>query len=113
MKFSTNKAKVTSVIFVLVLTFSAILAAFPTAVAHDPPWTVHTWCFVDVTNSVIGVNQYDVIVFWSNALPPTAQGAYGDLWTFYVDITKPDGSKETRGAVHVRSGGRRVYYIHA
>jgi len=97
MKFSTNKAEVTAVIFVLVLTFSAILTALPTVVAHDPPLTVPTWAYISVTNNPIGVGQQVVIVFWPNMIPPTAQGAYGDRWTWNIEITKPDGSKETLG----------------
>jgi len=97
MKFSRNKTMVTTLALVLVLTISAILTAFPTVVAHDPPRTVPTWCYAAVTNSIIGVKQQVVIVYWVNAIPPTAQGAYGDRWTFWIDVTKPDGSKETLG----------------
>jgi len=97
MKFSRNKTMVTTLALVLVLTISAILTAFPTVVAHDPPRTVPTWCYAAVTNSIIGVKQQVVIVYWVNAIPPTAQGAYGDRWTFWIDVTKPDGSKKTLG----------------
>jgi len=97
MKFSRNKAKVTAVIFVLVLTISAILTAFPTVVAHDPPLTVPTWAYISVTNNPIGVGQKVVIVFWPNEIPATSQGAYGDRWTWNIEVTKPDGSEETLG----------------
>jgi outer membrane protein assembly factor BamB len=97
MKFSTNKVEVTAVIFVLVLTFSALLAAFPTVVAHDPPLTVPTWAYISATNNPIGVGQQVVIVFWPNKIPPTASGAYGDRWTWNIEVTKPDGTKETLG----------------
>jgi len=97
MKFSRNKAKVTAVIFVLVLTFSALLVALPTVVAHDPPWAVPTWCYISLTNPVIGIGQPTYVFFWLDSLPPTAQGAYGDRWTFTVEVTKPDGTKQTLG----------------
>jgi len=97
MKFSTNKAKVTAISFVLVLTFSALLAAFPTVAAHDPPLTVPTWAYISATNNPIGVGQQMVIVFWPNKIPPTASGAYGDRWTWNIEVTKPDGTKETLG----------------
>jgi len=97
MKFSTNKAKVTAISFVLVLTISAILTAFPTVVAHDPPWEVPTWCYITATNNPIGVGQTTYVFFWLNTFPRTAIGAYGDRWTFTVEVTKPDGSKETMG----------------
>jgi hypothetical protein len=84
-----------SIFLLLTITFS--LAALPVANAHDPPWTVPTWSYVAVTNDVIGVNQPFTIVYWPNAYPPTAQGAYGDRWTWTIEITKPDDSKETLG----------------
>ncbi|MCW4018408.1 MAG: PQQ-binding-like beta-propeller repeat protein [Candidatus Bathyarchaeota archaeon] len=67
------------------------------ASAHTPAWTNPSWCFVSLSNNPIGVNQQEIIVFWLQDPPPTASGAYGDRWTFYVDITKPDGSLETLG----------------
>jgi hypothetical protein len=96
MQFSRNKTTATTIALFLVLTIAASLA-LPMANAHTPAWTVPTWNYVAVTNSVIGVNQELTIVFWLNAYPPTANGAYGDRWTFTVEVTKPDGSKDTLG----------------
>jgi outer membrane protein assembly factor BamB len=97
MEILKNRSKISAITFVLVLTISAMLVAFPAVGAHDPAWTVPTWTFVALTNDIVGVNQQAVIVFWSNLCPPTATGAYGDRWTHTVEITKPDGSKETLG----------------
>jgi len=111
MKFSRNKAKVTTISFVLVLTFSAILVAFPSVGAHDPPLTVPTWAYISASNNPIGVNQQTVIVFWPNEIPPTSQGAYGDRWTWNVEVTKPDGTKETLGPFTSDPvGGGYTYY---
>jgi hypothetical protein len=97
MQTTKNKTKANAIAIFLVLTIAVTLVALPIANAHDPPWTVPTWSYVAVTNSVIGVNQPITIVFWDNAVPPTAQGAYGDRWTWTIEITKPDGSNETLG----------------
>ena len=97
MKILQKKSKIATIALILVLTFSAIIIALPIVSAHDPPWTVPTWCYASVTNSIIGVNQQVVIVYWVNAIPPTAQGAYGDRWTFRAEVTKPDGSKQNLG----------------
>jgi outer membrane protein assembly factor BamB len=97
MQIQKNKSKTITIALILVLTFSALLVALPLVGAHDPPLTIPTWTFISVSYDPIGVGQQDVIVFWSNQLPPTGQGAYGDRWTFTIDITKPDGSKETLG----------------
>ena len=97
MKNQKNKTKISTFVLILVLTISATLVALPMVSARDPPWIISTWAFVAVTPDTIGVGQEVLIVFWINAVPPTAQGAYGDMWIFYVDITSPDGSEETRG----------------
>jgi hypothetical protein len=97
MEKNRNRTNITSIALILTLTFSAIIVALPIASAHDPGWEVPTWTYVAVRNDPIGVNQEQLIVFWSNTVPPTAEGAYGDRWTFTVEVTKPDGSKETLG----------------
>jgi outer membrane protein assembly factor BamB len=53
-----------------------------------------------------------IIAIWLNALPPTAVGGYGDRWTFYVDVTLPDGSKETLGPLKSDPvGGTYTTYV--
>jgi len=53
------------------------------------------YCYTVTAPNTIGVNQQVKIVFWSNELPPTAVGAFGDRWTFTVDVTGPEGTHET------------------
>jgi outer membrane protein assembly factor BamB len=96
MKIAKNK-KATLIALFLMLTIAITLVALPMANAHYPAWTVRTWCYVNIAYNPIGVNQDELIVFWINTVPPTSVGAYGDRWTFYVDVTKPDGSNETLG----------------
>ncbi len=96
-KFPINKLKSASITLILMLIISAtLITALPIVSAHDPPLDIPTYCYAYVTNDIIGVNQPTVIVFWVNAVPPTAVGAYGDRWTFYIDITTPSG-EETLG----------------
>ena len=92
-----NKTTATAIALILILTISFTLVALPVTNAHTPAWTVHTFSYVAVTNSIIGVNQPFTIVYWPAAYPPTAFGAYGDRWTWTLEITKPDASKETLG----------------
>jgi hypothetical protein len=84
-------------IFLAMLTLSSLLVALPTVNAHKPAWTVPTWCYIGVAPDIVGIGQQVLVVFWVNAIPPTANGQYGDRWLFYVDIVKPDGNKETLG----------------
>ncbi len=96
MKLTGNKTTATAIAMLLVLTMTVTLA-LPAVNAHTPPWDVPTYTFISATNNVIGVNQPFTIVFWTASYPPTANGAYGDRWTFNVEVTKPDNSKETLG----------------
>ena len=96
MKLQRNKT-FSTIALILMLTVSAIMVSMPAVNAHSPPWTVPTICYAAVSNSIIGVNQPEAIVFWTNAIPPTSIGDFGDRWTFTVEVTKPDGSKDTLG----------------
>ena len=82
----------------LVVTISSTVIILPTVNAHDPPWLDRpTYCYVSPAPAVVGVNQEEIIVFWLNFIPPTAYGNLGDRWYFFIDITTPEGSKETLG----------------
>jgi outer membrane protein assembly factor BamB len=80
----------------LVLTIALTLVALPLANAHTPAWTIPTYAYVACSPNTVGVGQYTLIVMWLDKYPATAGGLGGDRWRgFKLDITKPDGSKET------------------
>ncbi|MCW4019416.1 MAG: PQQ-binding-like beta-propeller repeat protein [Candidatus Bathyarchaeota archaeon] len=82
---------------ILLLSFSMFAVGVPVASAHDPPWEIPTWTYIAAYPDPIGIGQDIFIVFWRDYLPRTAEGAYGDRFTFTVEVTKPDGDKETIG----------------
>ena len=82
---------------VVILMFSAFAWAVPIAFAHAPAWVIPTYCFVSVRSFVIGVGQPQYFVTWIQDPPPTADGNFGDRWTFMFEVTKPDGTKQTLG----------------
>ncbi len=92
------KPKLTTLLtFLLIL---STLSAIPSATAaHTPEWTFDTWTYAVVSPDIVGVGQTTWVVFWLNYVPPTAVGAYGDRWPFTVDVTKPDGTKQTIGPI--------------
>ncbi|MCW4018948.1 MAG: hypothetical protein NWF00_09775 [Candidatus Bathyarchaeota archaeon] len=95
---SKTQTLLTTITLLLVVTVGFSLVALPPAAAHDPPWEVPTWAFIYATPNPLGVNQETLFVYWLDSIPPTALGAYGDRWQgFTLDITKPDGSKDTLG----------------
>jgi len=97
MTISRNKTTAIAIALFLVLTVAVTMVALPTVNAHTPAWTIPTWSYISLVNDVIGVNQETVVVYWTNAIPPTANGGYGDAWTFTIDVTTPDGSTDTLG----------------
>ncbi len=87
-----------TIALVLILTFSALMAAMPAAKAHTPPWTIPTYAFLNVAPNPVGVGQAAFVNFWIDKVAPTANSQYGDRWqNFKVTVTKPDGTTATLG----------------
>ncbi len=93
-KFSREKLVIATTLL-LILSMTATLIFVPSANAHDPAWQIKTYCYVSSSPETIGVGQQALIVVWCNLIPPTASGAYGDRYTFTLNIMKPDGNNET------------------
>lgn len=94
---SKNKSAFAIALF-LMATISVAFVALPAANAHDPPWNITAvYCYTVVSPNIVGVGQEVQVVFWSNQIPPTAVGAYGDRWSFTVDVTGPDGTHQSLG----------------
>jgi surface polysaccharide O-acyltransferase-like enzyme len=69
MKLSTKKAKATAISFVTLLTISAMIVAFsPTANAAVTTYYSYVYC--SVGNSVIGINQPQLLIWWTADMPP-------------------------------------------
>jgi hypothetical protein len=94
-----NKQTIRSIVMILLLTlstFAALMLSIPTASGHTPAWNIPTYAYVSASPNTVGVGQSSLIVMWLDKYPPTSGGGGGDLWRgFKIDITKPDGTKET------------------
>ena len=86
-----------TMLLTLTITATSILTALPSTAAHSPAWNIPTYLYITTAPNPIGVGQQITIVFWVNWLPPTAAGSAGDRWYYFLDITKPDNSKQTVG----------------
>jgi len=72
--------------------------------AHSPAWTIPTNSYITATPSPVGVGQSVTLVCWVDQNPPTAGGTQGPRWGgCKIDVTKPDGAKETIGPFILRS----------
>ena len=94
------KSKITiAITMLLVLSITGTMLTLPSAQAHDPAWVriSHIWGYP--SPELIGVGQTGLYVIWSNWIPPTASGEYGDRWVYSVNIVKPDGTNDTRTGI--------------
>jgi outer membrane protein assembly factor BamB len=82
----------------VILIFALMLPNIFTVVAHTPSWSVPTYAYLSVAPNPVGVNQQVAIMMWIDKTAPTAAGIGGDRWQGYrIEITAPDGTKETKG----------------
>jgi hypothetical protein len=96
MKISSN-----SKIYISMLLFATIalpMLSIPAANAHSPAWTIPTHAYVIAAPDTVGRGDTTAFVMWLDWVPPTAGGLGGDRWQgFKLDVTKPDGTKQTLG----------------
>jgi outer membrane protein assembly factor BamB len=93
-----NQKNIAIPVFLILLLSTSAFMTMPTTNAHDPAWEVPTHAYIVVSPNPIGVGQEAFVVFWLDWIPIGAAGIGGDRWTnLKVEITKPDGNKETLG----------------
>ncbi len=113
MQIVKNKTITNSIALFLMLTIVATstLFALPLVNARSPPWIYSTYSYVAPAPPLVGLSQQVLIIYWLNAVPPTAAGAIGDRWTVYIDIIKPDATNDTFGPLTSDSvGGGYISY---
>ena len=98
MKNSTLNAKESAVAAGIILTLLMLTASMYVATAQ-PIIELTTYLFLSVAPSPVGVGQSVSIAVQMDKTSPTAAGVVtGEFFSgFTVEITKPDGSKETQG----------------
>ncbi len=94
-----NKNKTAkAVALTLMLTIAVTLVALPLANAHDPPQTIPTYAYINVSPNPVGVGQQVAITGWIDKVPPGASGPWGTRWyNMKVTVTRPDGTTEELG----------------
>lgn len=96
---SLSKSKTASAITIfLLLALTTTFFTLPIASAHDPPWRIKTYCFVNASPNPVGVGQQIAVTGWIDKVPPTAEGYWGSMWhDMTITVTDPDGHTETLG----------------
>jgi hypothetical protein len=61
-KLSSRKGAAAATLFLLI-TLSTTMFAMPTVSAHDPPWNVPTYAFLNVEPNPVGIYQTVYVTF--------------------------------------------------
>ena len=86
------------IVTILTISIGASTILIQSAAAHNPPWNIPTYAYINVAPNPAGLGQTVNIGMWINNPPPDASRTYGDRWqNFKVTVTKPDGTTETLG----------------
>ncbi len=95
-----------SVAFVLLLTTPLLMTTMLSVEAVDYNASYPTTAFCVVSPNPIGVNNPVSVIFWLGTAPPqnSNQAVYTG-WKITIEITKPDGSTETKGPYTTDSVG--------
>lgn len=92
-------SKKISILFVIVITFSIVMAifAFPNTSAHTPPWTFQSYAYIVAAPSPVGVGQTAAVTMWIDAPLPGAT-VTNDIrrHDYTLTITDPDEKVETQ-----------------
>jgi PQQ-like domain len=97
-KKMTNSKKIATITIAIFLVLSMAIPLTTIVSAHNPPITIPNYVYLNAYPSPVGQGQPISLLAWTNILPPTAVGQYGDRWTgLTVTVMKPDGSNDTLG----------------
>ena len=101
------------IVTILTISIGASTILIQSAAAHNPPWNIPTYAYINVAPNPAGLGQTVNIGMWINNPPPDASRTYGDRWqNFKVTVTKPDGTTETLGPfISDDTGGTHSDYV--
>ncbi len=87
----------TAIAIVLFLMFTLTLTALPLAKAHDPPWQIPTYAYIQAVPNPVGVGQAAHVYMWIDKIPNGASPTNNiRLHDYKLTITTPDGTTTTK-----------------
>ena len=90
-------SKISAITIILILSIAALIVSIPSTNAQED-LTFTTYNYLTALPSTVGVGQSLYISGWLDLTPPYTITWGGEVWSgFTVEITKPDGQKETKG----------------
>jgi hypothetical protein len=108
MKILKNKIAAIMIALILMLSMTASLIIIPARALELP-----TLLIISVSPNPAGVGQSVYVAAFTTNPPPTANRMMGDRWEgMTIEVTHPDGTKETLGPYHSDStGGIGIAYV--
>jgi outer membrane protein assembly factor BamB len=98
MKILKNKTKISTIAFVLMLTFAVSFISFLPTIYADEPIDVDVYLFLSVAPNPVGVGQEVWIVMMCSRVPAMDAQRHAIFWqNWVVTATKPDGTKVNVG----------------
>jgi hypothetical protein len=103
MKIPKKKTMTYTIALLLILTIAIPIISLPVASA-----IVRVYIYIGISQNPIGVGQTLGITTWFNILPPGAAGLGGDRFKgITIEVTKPDGSKQSLGPYYTDPVGTK------
>ncbi len=98
MKIAKGKTTAIAIAILLMLSIGASATLVPTANAHDPPWQIPTFAYVQAVIDPVGVGQWTYIYMWLDKIfdPSTAMSNDYRFHNYKLTITDPDGDTEVK-----------------
>ena len=92
-----TKAKTAITILLIAALSGTVLLLFPTTNAHTPPWNIPSFAYIVAQPDPVGVGQPVAIYMWVDA-PMNNAVVTNDIrrHDYKLNITKPDGTTETK-----------------
>jgi hypothetical protein len=97
MTTAKNKTRAIAIAIILLLSPMVISLSILPVNAHTPGWNIPTNAFMSIAPNPAGVGQTVTVDAWLIPFSPTANGIYGDDWSYIITVTNPSGTVTSLG----------------
>ncbi len=97
MQISKNKTAVIAIAILLMISMTTSMMLVPSVSAHQPPWQIPTYAYINAAPNPVGVGQNVVVIMWLTNLFSPASGIGNDyrFHNYKLTITDPNGQAQT------------------
>ena len=97
MQISKNKTSVIAIAILLTISMTTSMLMMPSVSAHQPPWQIPTYAYINASPNPVGIGQNVVVIMWLTNLFSPASGLGNDyrFHNYQLIITGPDLQNQT------------------